>query len=96
MSDSPKPVQLALFAPMVQVAQGDGSYLVKPGKPVEWLSPRQFAAAVGLHRNTIYDYLGTEFIPERFVQPAGVRKLKISAEAVAHFNAVSARKRAGL
>lgn len=88
--------ELPLFVPLVSTPQGDGSFVVRPGKPIEWLSPKQFAQAVGLHRNTIYGYIGSEFIPERFVQPAGVQRLKINAAAVEHFQAVSRRLRDGV
>lgn len=75
----------ALWTPALAIPQGDGSYVVKSGRPVDRLSPAQFARAVGLHRNTIYTYIGTDALPERFVEYAGIRKIRIQASAVAHF-----------
>lgn len=74
-----------LWAPALAIPQGDGSFVVKSGRPVEQLSPTQFARAVGLHRNTVYTYIGTPSLPERFVEYAGVRKIRIHAAAVSHF-----------
>lgn len=87
---------LPLFSPSVVIPQGDGSYLVRPGKPVEWLTVKQFAAAVGLHRNTIYDYVGTAFLPDSMVQQIGCHKLRIRGEAVAHFLDAGRRLRDGV
>lgn len=81
------------YCPPVSLPQGDGSFVVKPGKPVTRLSPKQFAVAVGLARNTVYEYIGTEAIPERFVDFAGARKIEIHAEAVAHFKVFWRNKR---
>lgn len=36
------------------IAQGDGSYLLKPGKPLSRLSLREAAKRTGLSRTTIY------------------------------------------
>ena len=77
----------AVYCPPVAMPQGDGSFVVKPGKPVSRLTPKQFAQAVGLHRNTVYEHIGTDAIPEAFVDYAGARKIQIAAEAVAHFKA---------
>jgi hypothetical protein len=41
------------FAPVV-VPQGDGSFIVRPGKPVVKLSLRDAAKRTGLSRTTVY------------------------------------------
>lgn len=76
---------LPMFFPTVRIPQGDGAVLLRPGKPVAWLSPRQFAEAVGLHRNTVYGYLGTDAVPERFIDYSGGRKIRISVAALDHW-----------
>lgn len=89
-------IPLPLWTPTVAIPQGDGSFVVKPGKPVEWMTPSQFAGAVGLHRNTIYGYIGTDSLPERFVDYTGLRKIRIQVAAVEHFKAHSRNQRLGL
>lgn len=76
---------LPLLIPTVQIPQGDGSYLVKPGKPIQWLTVKQFAAQVGLGPDAIYRKIGSEALPESFVDYAGPRKIRIRANAVEHF-----------
>jgi hypothetical protein len=81
----PGQLTLSFHVPMSVIPQGDGSVLLRPGKPTEWMTVGQFAAAVGLHRNTVYPYIGSEDLPERFVQYTGPRRIRISAAAVAHW-----------
>jgi excisionase family DNA binding protein len=68
----------------VIIPQGDGSFVVKPGKPVEWLSPAQFARQFGLDRSTIYRAIREGTIPSEFVEPIGKRKYRIAAAAMEH------------
>jgi excisionase family DNA binding protein len=44
----------AFYSPAVVVPQGDNSYLVKPGKPVDKLTPKQAAKVAGVSVFTIY------------------------------------------
>lgn len=67
----------ALVSTSTVVPQGDGSYIVKPGKPRQELTPAQFADAVGLHVNTIYVHIETGRIQN--VRRSGLRKLLIDA-----------------
>ncbi|MBN8246236.1 MAG: hypothetical protein J0L84_02190, partial [Verrucomicrobia bacterium] len=64
----PEQIQLPLFFTTVQVPQGDGSVLVKPGRPVSWFTPKQFAQLVGLSADTICRHVGSDCLPERFVE----------------------------
>ena len=59
--------------------------VIRPGKPVEWLSVGEFARIVGLHRNTIYPYVGSADLPDQYIQYSGPRRIRISALAVAHW-----------
>lgn len=83
--DNSDQLALALFTPTVVIPQGDGSVLVKPGKPIQRLTPAEFARRVGLGRNSIYRHIGSESIPEHFVEYVGERKMTIDAACVEHY-----------
>lgn len=74
-----------MFFPTIRIPQGDGSVVLKPGKPVLWLTPKQFGEQVGLGPDAIYRKIGTEALPESFVEYAGPRKIRIRADALEHF-----------
>jgi len=81
----PEQIQLPLFFPTVQIPQGDGSVLVKPGRPVAWLTPKQFAQLVGLSPDTICRHVGSACLPEQFVEYNGPRKIRIRVDGLDHF-----------
>ena len=87
---------LPLFFPTVQVPQGDGSVLVKPGRPVEWMTPKEFGRHVGLGPDAIYRKLGSEAIPQEFVRYSGPRKIQIRTDAIPHFLAHYRDRRLGV
>lgn len=91
--DHPDQLALAFYTPPVVIPQGDGSVLVKPGKPTHKLKPREFGAIVGLDEDTIYKYMGSEALPEQFVKFAGKRKKYILAEAIEHWETYWKRRR---
>ncbi len=75
---------------------GDGSVLVKPDRPIKRLTILQFALAVGYSsRTSVYDRLGTDEIPERFIERVGPRKVRIQAAAVEHFRTYHRARRDG-
>jgi hypothetical protein len=76
---------LVFYSPPVSVPQGDGSVLVKPGKPLSRLSVAQFSTRVGLSSDAIYKQLGTDSIPEDFLEYSGARRVWIKAEAIEHY-----------
>lgn len=78
-------LDLFLWSPSVVVPQGDGSVIVRPGKPIEYLTPLQFSKAVGYSRSAVYEQIGSPSIPERFIRRVGPRLIKIQAAAVPHF-----------
>ena len=90
---NPDQLALALYTPTVVIPQGDGSVVVKPGRPIQRLTPEEFARRVGLDRDTIYRYRGSKALPEEFIEFAGVRKITIDAAAVEHFLAHWKRRR---
>ncbi len=78
-------LRLAFHVPYTAIPQGDGSLVLRPGRPIEWLSVGEFARRVVLARNTVYDHIGTPALPESMVQYSGARRILISAAAVAHW-----------
>lgn len=83
--DAPESITRSFTIPMVATPQGGGAVLIRPGRPIQRLSPKEFAAQVGLSRSSVYRYIGSDALPERFVVFAGRQKLLIAAEAVPHF-----------
>jgi len=82
------------FSQPVAIPQGDGTFLLKPGKPLVWMTVKQFALAVGdISEDTIYRYIGSDYLPIRspldptveFVRRLGGTRLRISAAALSHF-----------
>ncbi|MHB8520690.1 MAG: hypothetical protein ACYDH9_08020 [Limisphaerales bacterium] len=84
-SDHPNQLLFPVFCAPVVIPQGDGSVIIRPGRPVAWLTPGQFAIAVGLSRDSVYRYVGTEALPDHLVEYPGLRRIRISAAAVSHF-----------
>lgn len=82
---NPKPSEPVFAVFPTVVPQGDGSVLVRPGRPVEWLTVKQFGQLVGLGEDSIYRKIGSDALPERFVDYAGPRKIRIRADALPHF-----------
>jgi hypothetical protein len=72
----------SLFIPTESLPQGGGAILVRPGKPVSRLTPKMFAEAFGVDRDTVYRWRTEGLIDESFIEAAGKRKILISAEAV--------------
>jgi hypothetical protein len=68
---------------------------IRPGKPGTRLTPLEFARRVGLSRDSVYRYVGSDALPERFVAFTGKRKILIEADAVEWFLATSRRLRGG-
>jgi excisionase family DNA binding protein len=72
----------AAMIPSVVIPQGDGSYIIRAGRPIDRLSPRQVAARLGVSRNTVYRYIEEGTIPDRYLEFVGSRKIYILASAV--------------
>lgn len=71
-----------LWVPTVVVAQGDGSYVVKSGRPVSELTPLQAARALGISRSAVYQLVEAGRLKCRRPLP---RKILISAEEIEQF-----------
>ncbi len=73
---------LSFGAPTL-LPQGDGSFVLRPGKPLVEFSPLQFARAISVSRSTVYRLLDEwKIISYRRPSP---RKILIPAEAVESF-----------
>lgn len=70
------------YAAPVLTRLPDGSVNVRPGRPLDRLTPRQFAAAVGVDVKTVYDYIDREEIPARFISSRGPKMYSIESTAV--------------
>lgn len=81
--DAPGPSALTLCGPPTILPTGDGSFLVRPGRLLQKVTPLQFARHFGVVRNTVYHWIDTGTIAPKYVELAGPRKLLIHAEAVA-------------
>lgn len=75
-------LEMVLFAAPVLVPQGDGSVLVRPGRPLQRLTPAQLAQQIGVSRSSVYRYLSETAAVAPHVQRAGPRKLLIEAAAL--------------
>lgn len=60
-------------------------YIVVDGVPQDGITPAEFAERVGLSRDSVYRYVGTNALPDHLVIRAGKRKLIIAQSAVVHF-----------
>lgn len=74
MSAAPKMVFLPTAVP-----QGDGSFLIRPGKPVEKLTLAQAAKRSGLSRSTIYRLYDAGFLKGERLSP---RKIFVFADSI--------------
>jgi predicted DNA-binding transcriptional regulator AlpA len=59
----------------------------------QWLTPLQFAQAVGLARSTVYNRIAQGDIDDRLIEYAGPRKILLHPRAVRYFRAVWKRER---
>ncbi len=71
------------FAPVIE-RRGE-EYLVRAGKPVAWLTPKQFGTVFGLGPEAIRRKIGSDALPETLVEYNGPRRIRIRADAVEHF-----------
>ena len=70
------------FAAPVRIPQGEGSFLIKPGKPLTRLTLKQFAAEIGVNDESVRRYIHAGIVPANLVERAGHRKYLISAAAI--------------
>ena len=78
----PSPAPATVFLGQTSTPQGDGSFIVRPGRPVARLTPTQLASVFGVDRDSVYRWIDDGTIDPAHVMPAGKRKLLISAAAV--------------
>jgi len=79
--DPAQPPAEVVFPPQI-IPQGEGAFIVKPGRPISTLTPKQLADQIGANRQSIYRWLAEGTLPEALTQRAGKRKILFSAAAV--------------
>ena len=88
-----EPHAAAVHVPTQIVTVGPGEFALRKGKPLTRLTPKQFGEEVGLNQDTIYKSLGTESLPEEFIEYAGKRLIYILPDALPHWRAYWKKKR---
>lgn len=75
----------AFVADFERVAHADGSLTIRPvkGRVVEWLTTKEVAAQFGVGAKQVCRWVERGVIPAEHVRYAGMRRIEISAEAVA-------------
>ncbi len=82
-SDKPIAANAAFsFAPPTLIPQGDGAFLIKPGKPVREMTVMQAMLFLGVGRTSMYELIYAGFIPHRRPTP---HKILISVDALEEF-----------
>lgn len=82
------PAQLYFsYARPITIPQGDGSFLVKPGKLTvrqtgDAVTPREFARLLGCSRSSVYRFLDEGLIPAAHVERRTPRRILISLSAL--------------
>lgn len=74
--------QQNVVVPAVCIAQGDGTYLIRTGRPIARLSPLQFGREIGASRRSVYRYIDEGLIPSEYIHYVSPRRILISAAAV--------------
>lgn len=82
------------FLRALVIDQGDGTFLVRPGKPVLKFTPEEFGREIGLCRNAVYQRIQDGSIPPDAVEYAGPRKIFIHSTALDAFRAHWRKRRA--
>lgn len=70
------------FGPAEVTPRGDGSYLVRPGKPVQWLWVKEAARLHRVSADAIRDWITAGLVTGKRV---GRRKYQVEAESLAKF-----------
>jgi len=75
------------YSSPVVIPQGDGSYLVKPGKVTvrrdgDAVSPGEFARMQGCSRSSVYRFVNEGWIGQEHVERRTPRRIRIRLEAL--------------
>lgn len=65
--------------------QSDGTFVIKPGRPIFKLTPAEFGREVGLSADSIYRRIADGSIPQDMVEYVGPRKILIHSPALDAF-----------
>lgn len=64
------------------IPRGDGSFIVRTGKPLARLTVRQLSSRLGVSARTVYRYIEQGVIPDSHVECVGIRRLLLRPEVV--------------
>lgn len=83
------------YANPVVIPQGDGAYLVRPGKVTvrrdgDAVSPKEFARMQGCSRSSVYRFMNEGLISMEHVERRTPRRIRIRLEALAELRAAIA------
>lgn len=76
------PAALALACPPMVQSTGDGTFIVRAGRPTPKLTTEQFANHFDVDQRTVRRWIDEGVIRAKFVEVVGKRKLLIRAAAV--------------
>lgn len=92
------PAQLYFsYAKPVAIPQGDGSFLVRPGRLTvrqdgDAVTPREFARMQGCSRSSVYRFMDEGLIPSEHVERRTPRRILISLSALEVLRAAIAKQ----
>lgn len=89
------PASARYTCPVVEIPQGGGDVLLRPGRPQERLTVAELAAKLGVSVYTIYRYISEGYIPDQYVSYCGKRRILVAAAALDHVLEKSRRLRGG-
>jgi len=78
----PPPPPLAVSLQPTVVPNADGTFIIRPGRPVSRLTALQFGRCFQVTRRTVYRWIDEGLINAEYVENVGHRKILIHAEAV--------------
>lgn len=71
--------QLYLFQPVEILPRGDGSYVLKPGKPQQWLWVAEAAELMRISPDAVREWIAKGLVVSR---RCGLRKFQVEAESL--------------
>ena len=76
------------FAPVI-IPQGDGTYKVSPGKPIQWLGTTDAAKYLHIAPNTLRGWIDSGTLPRR--SPDGTELCRLCGKCMWEFNVPAVR-----
>lgn len=95
-SDPPGQLYFSYASP-IAIPQGDGTFIVKPGKLTvrqdgDAVDPKSFARMQGCSRSSVYRFLDEGLIPPEYVERRTPRRIRIKLSALDVLRAAIAKQ----